>query len=163
MLQLESPAGNCCKIAMFCPCVKLLQILLVFSMWRQIFREIYWHIFVLIFKFFLDSIHRKQTQEKSPWSSNQLIFFFIYYIYIYIYNYNLLNNTWFVQRPKMPREADLGAPCFYTSFAQGKYKWVIVNSLNTQYKIQKYTPSFHIIKYINQLYFPVHAFKCSLD
>ena len=26
------------------------------------------------------------------------------------YNYNLLNNTWFVQWPKMPRETHLGAP-----------------------------------------------------
>jgi hypothetical protein len=27
-----------------------------------------------------------------------------------IYRYNLLSNTWYVQRPKMPREANLGAP-----------------------------------------------------
>ena len=34
---------------------------------------------------------------------------FIIFLFKFSYNYNLLINTWFVQWPKMPREADLGA------------------------------------------------------
>jgi hypothetical protein len=39
----------------------------------------------------------KPIQEKLPWISNQN-------------KKKLFNNTWFVQRPKIPREADLGGP-----------------------------------------------------
>ena len=46
-------------------------------------------------------------------ASRSLFFFFIY-------NYNLFSNTWFVQRPKTPREADLGVPVLVHLICPGK-------------------------------------------
>jgi len=37
------------------------------------------------------------------------IAFVLLFVFV-LYNYNLFNNTWFVQWPTTPREADLGAP-----------------------------------------------------
>ena len=74
------------------------------------------------------------------------------------YNYNLLNNIWFAQRSKTHKEAHLGAPFLVHLFCPGKIQMSNCQPpeftlLNTKI----YNIICHMIKSINQLYFPFYA------
>jgi hypothetical protein len=64
--------------------------------------------------------------------------------YIYIYSYDLLSNTRFLQRPKTPREADLGAPVLVHLICPEKIQ--MSNCQFPEYTIQN-TNIYNIISY----------------
>ena len=74
------------------------------------------------------------------------------------YNYNLLNNIWFAQRSKTHKEAHLGAPFLVHLFCPGEIQ--MSNCQPPEYTLLNtkiYNIICHMIKSINQLYFPFYA------
>jgi hypothetical protein len=54
------------------------------------------------------------------------------YYFIFLNNYHLLNNTWYIHRPKTSREADLGIPVLVHLICPGKLQM-------SNYQIPEYT------------------------